>query len=144
MTVRRRILDIWLNRVGGLLRISFISLNYYPPDIQLTWQTRSADMNVTKHECMYMWRITDRIFSQCMSGSGGYQSDIHSVYEWVRRITEQIVIRGRWLMDWIFIVCIKGSGGYWSVSHLWYAGVRRLTNWISNRCIQGSGGLPIN
>jgi hypothetical protein len=33
---RRRILDIRLNQIGGLHRISSISLNYYPLNIQLT------------------------------------------------------------------------------------------------------------
>jgi hypothetical protein len=33
---RHRILDIRLNQIGGLRRISSISLNYYPLNIQLT------------------------------------------------------------------------------------------------------------
>jgi len=33
---RRRISDIRLNQIGGLRRISSISLNYYPLNIQLT------------------------------------------------------------------------------------------------------------
>jgi len=131
MTVQHRILDIQLNQIGRLLRISFISLNYYPPDIQLTWQMPSADINITKHECMYMRQITDWIFSQCISGSGGL------------------------LIRYSFCVWI-GQADYWADNHLPYAGVgglltkyslcyervRRITDQLVIHGMQGLNGLP--
>ena len=77
-----------------------------------------------------VWRISDWIFIQCIQGSGGllteysvgvcrglvdfrlniqlvcagiqwiFRLNIHSVYEWVRRIA-----------NWIFSWCVQGSGG---------------------------------
>jgi len=93
-------------------------------------------------------------------GQADYWSNIHSVYEWFRRITDLIVIwyaRVRWLTDWIFIRCMEGSGGlptryslgvwisqadYLSDIQWRYEWVRRITDWIFSDCMQGSGGWP--
>ena len=137
-------------------------------------------------------RIADRIFIQCMQDSAGlltgysfsvwhrsggllteysfsvcrdpadYWQNIHSVYEWVRRIA-----------NWIFSWCMQGSGGlpttysfgvcrgqvdywldihsvygigqadFWPNIHLVYAGIWQITDQILIWCMQGSGGLPI-
>src|SRR5882762_279857 len=93
----------------------------------------------------WVWRIADQILIRCMQGSGGllteyllgvcrgsgglqteysfgvckgqadYQPNIHSVYAWVRRIADQILIGCmpgiRRIADRIFIGRMQGSGG---------------------------------
>ena len=127
MTFQHRILDIWLNPIGGPVLISWIPRSHYPPNIELTSWTPSADITITENVCMYMRWITHRIFNEHMNGSGGLPtqysfnvykgqadcwpnihsvhvgvrqiSNIHSPYTWVRRIA-----------DPIFIWWIQGSG----------------------------------
>jgi len=120
-------------------------------------------------------RITDRIFIRCIEVSGGllkifircievsggllteysfgvwigqadYRPNIHSVYGWVRRITDRI-----------FIQCMDGPGGLptkYSLGvwidqadcrpniYLVYWWVRRITDRIFIQCFDGSGKLP--
>ena len=57
---------------------------------------------------------TDPIFIACIHRSGGYRSDIHWVYAWVRRILTQYslcVFIGQADTDRIFIERMQGSGG---------------------------------
>jgi len=89
-------------------------------------------------------RITHRIFSDCMQGSGGWPN-INSVYEWIRQMTDQI-----------FSDCMNGSGrlptkysvtGWmgqadYRLNIRWlYGGVRQITTRYSF-VINGPGGLP--
>ena len=98
---------------------------------------------------VYKWvrRIADRIFIQCMQGSGGLLTGYS--FSVLHR-------SGRLLTEYSFSVC-RGQANYWPDIHsaygigqadCWlnihsvYAGVRRIANQIFSWCMQGSGGLP--
>jgi hypothetical protein len=104
--------------------------------------------------------ITDQIFTPCMNGSGGLQTEysvgvsrnlmdcqpnIHSMYAGVRWMSDQIFIQcmqgsGRWLTKYSFDV--YGDPADYALNiHSVYARIRWITDWIFIWCMNGSGRL---
>ena len=103
----------------------------YWPDIHSAYGIGQADCWLNIHSVYAgVRRITDRIFSWCMNGSGGllteysvgvcrdpadYQPHIHLVYAGVRRITNWIFINwARWIgIEYLIVGMIGLSGLEW-------------------------------
>jgi hypothetical protein len=115
----------------------------YWPDIHLAYGIGQVDCWLNIHSVYAgMRRITDRIFSQCINGSGGLLTKYSFGDAGIRRIT-----------DWTFIWCMQGSGrlpiGYSLIGLGWIFNCR--TDWVRWIRIQyliiqmiGLGGLEMN